>query len=353
MKSACARRKSPDRSARLRSPASTHCRFSACLDNAALTNAQYADRLAASSDMQTWLILLMLSGSVVTGTPQAAPAAAPDESAIIVEGARNRRAKITRFIRQLTPAPPRGQFSRLEAPVCPKVYGLADQQAKQIENRMRAVALEAGLDVGGPRCGFNVAVFVTADKPALIDQLYHHRAWIPEEWSAAKVRSVAADPEPVSTWQTSAPVWVDGMLVTERETQAPEVRGGGGKIHMLTVSNGLATKLRPSARLAIATSVVVVRLKALVGLHPTQLADYALMRALVPTEPAVEPSTDTILSIFNLRDRTVAPATLTTWDKSFLKAFYASTQTMYAEYQRAQMEVLMERDLDALASSKH
>ena len=40
------------------------------------------------------------------------------------------------------------------------------------------------------------------------------------------------------------------------------------------------------------------------------------------------------------------PESLTAWDVSFLKAYYSSATNKYAEYQRAQMKVLMKKDLE-------
>jgi hypothetical protein len=55
---------------------------------------------------------------------------------------------------------------------------------------------------------------------------------------------------------------------------------------------------------------------------------------------------DTILGIIDAPMDSAVPQSLTAWDLSFLKAFYASATNKYAEYQRAQMKVLMKQDLD-------
>ena len=93
---------------------------------------------------------------------------------------------------------------------------------------------------------------------------------------------------------------------------------------------------------------MVVQANALDGLTTTQLADYAAMRAFVRTDPKNlrSSSSDTILSIIDAPMGTAVPLTLTPWDLSFLRAFYASGNNSYAEYQRSEMQRLMKRELD-------
>ena len=81
---------------------------------------------------------------------------------------------------------------------------------------------------------------------------------------------------------------------------------------------------------------------------PTVLADYVAMRALVRTDPKRlrTSSADTILSVIEAPMGSAVPLTLTAWDLSFLRAFYASGKNNYAEYQRSEMQRLMKRELD-------
>ena len=108
------------------------------------------------------------------------------------------------------------------------------------------------------------------------------------------------------------------------------------------------TRLKPAARRAFQTSIVVVQADALDGLTTTQLADYAAMRAFVRTDPKRlrSSASDTILGVIDAPMGSAVPLTLTPWDLSFLKAFYASGSNSYAEYQRSEMQRLMKRELD-------
>jgi hypothetical protein len=293
-----------------------------------------------------------LVSAVLTTSPAVAqqPAAPPQSQTtqIIVEGARNRDEQITTFINALTPAPIRGQLSRFEAPICPKVSGLADAQAVQIKERMRRVAAAIGLPVAGDHCKPNMVVYLADNKQALLEKIGRSPGAFPEEWSGATIRQFELDPSPVAAWQMESDTWQDSLEVTGNERVAPVTNMGPEHGHTLTASHGLGTRLMPSARKTIGKAVVVISFNALAGLDSTQLADYALMRALVRTEPADVKALQsrTILNLFNAAPGTPVAASLTAWDLSFLKAFYASSMNNYAEYQRAQMKGLMERELD-------
>jgi hypothetical protein len=208
--------------------------------------------------------------------------------------------------------------------------------------------------VARPGCTTNLVVFITDDKPALLRQLAQ-RGMFPEDWSGSRIADFERDPSPVAAWQTEEEVWQDGHEIGDEDRSAPEnqMSGGGGQQkgeqrgHILASAHAVATRLKPSARLAFAKAMLVAKFDALAGLTPTQLADYIAMRTLVHTDPQeMKGQTGTILTIFDAPKGTSLPPSMTAWDLSFLKAFYASSLNRYAEYQRAQMRGLMQRELD-------
>lgn len=303
---------------------------------------------------------IFLSASAISGLAYAQQVPSPpviETAPIVVEVTRNREEQITSFIKELTPAPIRGQLSRFEAPVCPKVDGLSDQQAKTIEDRIRLVAAAVGVPLAGTKCIPNLVIFVTDDKPDLMHKLARYPGMFPEEWSGAAIRSFERDPSPVAAWQTETEVWQDGPEITGNEMVAPVTamappppggKPGSTSGHTFTSSHAIATRLKPSARHTFSKAVLVVTFQALTGFTPTQLADYAAMRTFIRTDPRQLGTSGrkTILSMFDAQMGATVPLTLTEWDFSFLKAFYSSTTNNYAEHQRAQMKGLMERELD-------
>lgn len=310
-------------------------------------------------------LALLMSTGAVSQVPVSPPA--NDSMPIVVQGDRDREQKIEHFIKVLTPAPIRGQLSRFESAVCPTVRGIAEQQARQVEDRIRQVAKAVGVQVAKPGCITNLAVFVTDDKPGTLHQLARHPGMFPEDWDAGQIRRFERDASPVAAWQTDREVWQDGIGVSGRDASAPETKmsvpsggGAGGKGgsqqgHTLTASHAVATRLKPSARPTFAKAVMVVRLDALAGLTPIQLADYAVMRTFVRSDPeklTQAQATDSILGMFDVPMGSAVPQSLTAWDLSFLKSFYSSTTNMYAEYQRAQMRELMRRELDRQSTAE-
>jgi len=140
-------------------------------------------------------VLASLALLVSTGGQSQVPVSPPasDSTPIVVQGDRDREQKIEHFIKVLTPAPIRGQLSRFESAVCPTVRGIADQQARQVEDRIRQVAKAVGVQAAKPGCITNLAVFVTDDKPGTLHQLGRHPGMFPQDWDAGQIRNFERD----------------------------------------------------------------------------------------------------------------------------------------------------------------
>ena len=260
------------------------------------------------------LAALMMGSSVATVPPPA------PESPIVVQGIHDRDKKLSRFIKELTPAPVHGQIARFDVPVCPAVAGVSDEQESYIEARF------------------------ARNKNDLLKQLEDHRPeYFPASWSSWHIHELEHDPYPVVAWQFEGQFWADGRPIAGGTTAS-----GISDILQLQRTIEPLTRLRPSARHAFVTSIVIVQHDALAGLTTTQLADYAAMRAFVRTDPKQlhAAASDTILGVLDAPMGSAVPLTLTSWDLSFLKAFYASNKNSFAEYQRSEMQALMRRELD-------
>ena len=287
---------------------------------------------------------LLLAGLALLAEPSAPAAPPPAELPIVVQGVHDRDRKISNFIRDLTPAPVHGQLSRFDAPVCPAVAGLAREKADFIVGRMRRVAAAARIRVAQEGCEPNVILIVAQDKKRLLKQLEQYRPeYFPANWSSWHIHDLEHDPSTVAAWQFEGELWADGRAIDSGVTGS-----GIRDIGELQQTTEAQSRLKPSARHAFLTSVVVVQANALDGLTTTQLADYAAMRAFVRTDPQKLRSSgaDTILGVIDAPVGSSIPLTLTAWDLSFLRAFYASSNNSYAEYQRSEMQRLMKRELD-------
>ena len=288
--------------------------------------------------------IAVLLAALMTSEPAAAAPPPAPESPIVVQGIHDRDKKISRFIKELTPAPVHGQIGRFDAPVCPAVAGVSAEQQSFIEGRLRRIAAAVGIPVAKPDCDPNLILVVARNKNDLLKQLEKHRPeYFPTSWSSWRIHDLEHDPYPVAAWQFEGQFWADGRPIAGETTAS-----GISDILQLQRTIEPLTRLKPSARRAFVTSIVVVQHDALTGLTTTQLADYTAMRAFVRTDPKQlqAAASDTILGVLDAPMGSAVPLTLTAWDLSFLKALYASNKNSYAEYQRSEMQALMRRELD-------
>lgn len=276
-------------------------------------------------------------------------APAPGDSEIVVRGQRDRERQIVNFIRDMTPAPVGGQLSRFDVAVCPVVIGLRRERAISIADRLRRVAKAVNMRVAKPECEPNVILVIAENKTALLGQIEKRRPeYFPPEWSGFRVHEVQRDPSPVAAWHFRGMFWADGRPV------ASDSASSVTDIAQLQRTIEPPTRLKPSTRKDLLTAIVIVQESALDGLTTTQLADYVAMRAFVQTEPKRlgAASGNSILAVIDAPMGSSVPLTLTAWDLSFLKAFYASNRNSYATYQRSEMRRLMTRELDKVQSTQ-
>lgn len=279
---------------------------------------------------------LFLTCGLLGASGVAAQSPAQNEP-IVVEGTANLQKQIDRFIKNLTPAPIHGQLSRFETKVCPLAVGLGRDQGALVIARMRRVAEAAHIPLAKSNCRPNVILIVAADKRALLERLERERPYMfPDSWSLSRIHELERNPAPAAAWAIEGVTSADGQALN----QGAEVA--------VNRTFRVGSRLTPSARPYFAAAVVVVQSNALDGLTTTQLADYAAMRAYVRTDPGkLDASTPgTILTLLDTPMGQPVPITLTAWDLSFLKSFYASRENSYSEYQRAQMKGAMKRELE-------
>ena len=270
-------------------------------------------------------------------TPAAQPPAGP-EAEIIVRGSRaDQERQLSDFVDALTPSRIGGQLSRFDWAACPAAAGLSAAQNQAIAERMRQVAVAAGVPVGSPGCRPTVLLLVTRDKAALINGLKaKHPAYftgVPRD----QVKQLARSPGPAAAWHVEGLLDADGVAPTRDKLTG-----------QYTVERtDSPSRLRTSARPHFLASVVVVEVEALAGLTTTQLADYAAMRAFARTEPNKLKASraPTILTVLDTPMGGSVPVTLTQWDLAFLKALYGSSTNRLATQQRKEMKQIVEDEV--------
>lgn len=279
-----------------------------------------------------------LAGIQAAPPPQNAPPP-DDQSTIVVTGERNHEESVRDFVGALTHASPQRQLARFEHSVCPIALGLPQLQREAVAGRMRRVAREVGLAVGGAGCVPNVVVMVTADKKALIEEIRRRYPDYFGDLSYREIRKLARQPGPSVAWQ------LRGTPVSASGTELAFDPAIGANVNR-TIEPG--SRMHSSARPQFAAAVVVVEREALAGLSVTQLADYAAMRAYSGADPArlANAGATTILRILDAPMGSAVPVTLTHWDLGFLRGFYAGPRNISNAAQRSAIRKTVARELE-------
>jgi hypothetical protein len=274
------------------------------------------------------MFLFAFAAALSALAPPAVPQPAPsDDQAIVVTGQKNVHKEVDDFVRSLAPGDNHGQLSRFEHEVCPAVFGLAEPQARAVEDRIRLVAKSVGIAVASGRCAPNVLLLVTSDKKAFLQELQRHSA----DYFGLTDRQfydLEQQPGPAVAWQVQGPeMTADGVDLTEDTTQGVVVN------HTIDPSSRITQPIHPQFE----TSAVVVERRALVGLTTTQLADYTAIRALTGADPARlgNSTAPTILHVLEVPIGSEAPVTMTKWDYDFLAGYYDAQRNLRAAAQRS------------------
>lgn len=268
-----------------------------------------------------------------------APSVNRDSSSeIVVQGVRAGKQQLRDFVRAMTEVPYGEQLARFDAPACPVALGLTPAQNAAVAQRMRQVALAAGIGAARPGCTPNVFVIVARDKKLAIEQLRRRYPSYFEGIPASEVRALASSPEPAAAWHVRTLLSSDGEMLEKSMTS--------GTYRVEGTYN--PSRIRKPSKPAFVASVVVIDIDSAGGLTTTELADYAAMRTFAATDPArvVRTGVPTILGVLGQPDDKPLPVTLTYWDLGLLKALYSTDNAYYAPYQRGDMERVVKDELD-------
>jgi len=260
---------------------------------------------------------------------------------IVVQGTVHRQKQIRDFVKELTPARSGMQLGRFVQPVCPRSVGLPAQANALVEARIRKVAAAVGAPVAGPKCSINLYVLVGADKRETIQGIRNHFRDLVAGVPDFLLKQLEAAPGPVAAWQIVGRVGTDGMPLTT------VVNSQGDSMPMASTI-GWASRIGNITRPQFLGSILVVESKALNRVDTRQLADYAVMRTLAPTDMTHELALPE-QSIIQLFDDGMSPdnaaQSVTSWDFAYLKALYSTSNDVNATQQRSEMARKMAKEL--------
>ena len=257
------------------------------------------------------LFTLAAAASISVATPP--PPAAGTDQTIVVEGVRDRRKPATDYLDKVIPPSFDAQLGRFEDKLCPSVIGLAANLKEEVISRLRQVAGAAGVPLAGGQCTPNLVLIVVDDKKAMIEGMRREKQAYLYGIGNDRVKRLESPASPVAAWQVSDVIGADGE---------PLRVDGDGFPRLFTTSP--PSRLRNSTRGRMLAAVVIVETRGLPNVTTRQLADFALVRALAPTQVREsEAPASSVMSLFNAGVKPEeAPQSLTWWDLAFLKALF-------------------------------
>lgn len=296
--------------------------------------------------MRTAFLTAMLALSL--GAPAAAQDGEPREQVedIIVTGTPEDAAVIRDFVRTLTgPSNGTDPIARLDAgPICPGVVGLSAERNAAIAARMRQVAAAANLEVAQARdCRPNALVILTRNRDEMVNMLRRQHSEFFRDGANMEVE-IPDEPGPVAAWHVERMVDSDGLPVAY-----DEING-----YYVVNNSRTPSRINANARRLFIAAVVVIQVDALVGLSPTQIADYAAMRAYAQVDPTQVQNirVPTILTAIQAPEGSAVPLTLTHWDLSYLRALASTPALNFGNRQRTDLRRRMMQELEAAHSGE-
>lgn len=281
------------------------------------------------------LLALGLSPQDVAQDP---PATTLDE--VVVES-RTLRETVDSFVEGVIAAPVGRAPARWDKKVCVGVANLRRDAAQVIVDRVSAIALEAGLEVGEPGCKANILVVASDDGDAMARALVEaaplafRPGYAGASRSALQLQRFQEGGAPVRWWHVSLPVTDDGQIAVRMP--------GDAAAPVIPQEN---SRLRTTLRNDLRRAFIVIDLPRASGLNFQQLGDYVGMVAMAQIDPEAETAGyDTVLNLFEPGRQVEG---LTGWDASYLKSLYdAELNRKLLNQQTGEVGQLMLRDQQA------
>lgn len=264
----------------------------------------------------------MKAAGLALAAVMAMPAAAQqaDPPPIVVEGEKQQTEEaLTDLARDLAGHPEsRRPLARFEQPLCLMVASADTALAKDVAARIIDNAKAAKVQVRGSGCKPNALLAFSDDAHAQLRDIRRSGRRLFAGISAREIDAALGARDPVYVFQASRETSATGPAIVA----SPEAGGSGG-IPGPVNAIWSAGRLKRETREDMLTSLVVIDNKAVAGLSPVQIADYASLRLLAPTgevdaQEAGGPRT--IMTLFAAPDS--APAAMTRFDRAYLKSLY-------------------------------
>lgn len=288
----------------------------------------------------TALAAVMALFAIGTAASAQAPEPSVDaaDSPIVVTGARlsprEARERAIAFVRGTGVASGERSVARWVDPVCMSVVGISDRHAGIVAERLRRIAVAAGVPVARGNCQTNLAVVFSQDASETVREVERRAPRRLEEVTGPSRERLVAGTAPIRWWYTTQPRSRHGMR------QATNAAGfaateGGGQDGMGSGASGGGSALpdnvpnlyhynssiisTQSVRALIAASVIV-DVNAMDRMPLEAVAAYVAMVAFAEIRENDFSSPGSILGMFESAPS--APRAMTEWDMAFLRVLY-------------------------------
>lgn len=272
--------------------------------------------------MRRLATIVAMTGALCAALPAAgqvepAPEAAESDNTIVVTGENNgpSREEVVEQAQELSRVGPYQLYDealpRFEVPLCPGVFGLREDYAAEMGERIRANAERLDVAVAPQGCEPNLFIAFVEDGQALLANLAKAHPKVFCIIGESEQEEILRDDEPVRVWS---------------HIRTIDLRRTGGPVRIRRCREDIPSQASKVGmflpeRRDIISSLVVFDHEAALGMTITQLADYATMRGLSHTRPASgNERMETILALFE-GDRT-SPPELTEFDVGYLESLY-------------------------------
>jgi hypothetical protein len=296
-----------------------------------------------------WFSLLAFLALAAPCAAQTTVDKAPQE--IVVQGKRGHQDAAHRFVNAVT-VEREGQLAQFGEPICPLVLGLPTAYNAAIASEFKKDAKDAGVALRGANCEPNVFVMIADDGHALLEKLHTARQPMFEGMDLHTLQALLDAPGPVHVWQGyelldqgGFPVGIKDPSIVSEDITMLDAAGA---------SNYAPSRIQQSFRQRIDAAFIIIDLKAIDGLTPMQIADYAAMRTLAATRPPGEGSAgeDSILTLFDAHQGDGKPAAMSKRDAAYLHALYATSNVVSGAAQQANIADSINRTLSPPASGE-
>ena len=247
------------------------------------------------------------------------------EGTIVVTGQRQSELDaIRQGVDRIFPsAGPTDPIARFIDPVCLGFAGLNSRQQATFRQMIEFRGKNAGVSFARPDCKTNALVVIVDDPEAFVSEARSEQSKFMPVNEQRKFEAAMLRGDPVFAWTSQE-------VRTALGRPAPH----SATIPGLTLPMAVATKVNTDARArrvgleqsaALVNSIVVFDARRLEGLTLVQLADYAAMRLLAPSEIRAEWQGDrpeSILKLFSTKADEVE-LSMTVFDESYLAALYS------------------------------